>query len=58
MVTIPEILPVLLNVEALEDNEILVVENVRYISKIVNPKIRACFEKNETPHKVFNFELI
>lgn len=52
MFTIPEILPVLLSVEALEDNEVLTVENARHSTRIVNPKGRAFLEKVSTPQKV------
>lgn len=48
----PEILPVLLNVEALEDNEVLTVENLRKVSKIIEPKRRAFFEKTDPKPKV------
>lgn len=53
LVTFPELLCVLLNVEALEDNEVLTVERVRHISKIIDPKKRACLEKIENPQQVF-----
>jgi hypothetical protein len=43
---------VLLNVEALEDNEVLTVERIRHISRIVDPKNRACLEKLEVPQEV------
>lgn len=52
MVTIPELLTVLLNVEALEDNEVLTVERPRHISRISDPKQRATLEKIETPQEV------
>lgn len=45
LVTFPELLTILLNVEALEDNEVLTVEKARYISKITNPKNKAGLEK-------------
>ncbi|CAH1183134.1 unnamed protein product [Phaedon cochleariae] len=52
LVTAPELLAVLLNVEALEDNEVLTVENVRHISRITDPKQRALFEKIESPKQI------
>lgn len=45
-------LSVLLNVEALEDNEVLTVENVRRTSRIGDSKHRACLEKLDTSNKV------
>lgn len=48
----PELLPVLLNIEALEDNEVLTIERVRHISRIVDPKQKAILEKLETPKEV------
>ncbi|CAG9854201.1 unnamed protein product [Phyllotreta striolata] len=52
LVTAPELLMVLLNVEALEDNEVLTVEGVRHISRMVDPKHRAFLEKLEQPKKL------
>ncbi|XP_068904914.1 uncharacterized protein [Tenebrio molitor] len=52
LVTYPELLTVLLNVEALEDNEVLTVERIRHISRIVDPKNRACLEKLEVPQEM------
>ncbi|KAJ8913560.1 hypothetical protein NQ315_017111 [Exocentrus adspersus] len=52
LVTAPELLTVLLNVEALEDNEVLTIENVRHISRISDPKLRAHLEKLEDPREM------
>lgn len=52
LVTFPEILSVLLHVEALEDNEVLMVEKPRHISRILDPKNRACLEKIEVPRQI------
>nr|CAI5833228.1 unnamed protein product [Callosobruchus analis] len=52
LVTMPELLTVLLNVETLEDNEVLTIERVRHISRILDPKHRATLEKMETPQEV------
>lgn len=45
-------LSVLLNVEALEDNEVLTVERARKICRINDPKNRATFEKLESAESV------
>lgn len=45
-------LTVLLNVEALEDNEVLTVENARRVSRISDPKNKATVEKLDTTQKV------
>lgn len=52
LVTFPEILSVLLHVEALEDNEVLMVEKPRHITRILDPKNRACLEKIEVPRQI------
>ncbi|CAH1954116.1 unnamed protein product [Acanthoscelides obtectus] len=52
LVTMPELLTVLLNVETLEDNEVLTIEKVRHISRILDPKHRATLEKMETSKEV------
>ncbi|XP_064212913.1 uncharacterized protein LOC100142603 isoform X1 [Tribolium castaneum] len=52
LVTYPELLTVLLNVEALEDNEVLTVEKIRHISRIVDPKNRASLEKLQVPQEM------
>ncbi|KAJ8971140.1 hypothetical protein NQ314_000872 [Rhamnusium bicolor] len=52
LVTAPELLTILLNVEALEDNEVLTIEKVRHISRISNPKHQANLEKLEAPREV------
>lgn len=52
LVTFPELLIILLNVEALEDNEVLTIEQVRHMSRIVDPKNRACLEKLDPPQQV------
>lgn len=52
LVTFPEVLSVLLHVEALEDNEVLMIEKVRAVSRISDPKNRACLEKIEVPLQI------
>ncbi|KAF5269267.1 hypothetical protein FQR65_LT02568 [Abscondita terminalis] len=52
LVTLPEIMSVLLHVEALEDNEVLIIEKVRHVSRISDPKNRACLEKIEVPVQI------
>uniref|UniRef100_A0A1Q3FIR3 poly(ADP-ribose) glycohydrolase n=1 Tax=Culex tarsalis TaxID=7177 RepID=A0A1Q3FIR3_CULTA len=49
--TFPELLAVLLYVEALEDNESLQIENAHHVARIVEPRGRALFEKIEQPKK-------
>ncbi|XP_021705098.1 uncharacterized protein LOC5569294 isoform X1 [Aedes aegypti] len=49
--TFPEMLAVLLYVEALEDNESLQVENAHHTARIVDPKGKALFEPIEQPKK-------
>lgn len=50
--THPELLAVMLCVEALEDNEALIVEGLRHISRIQDPKHRATFETIAEPNTV------
>ncbi|XP_045470669.1 uncharacterized protein LOC123677958 isoform X2 [Harmonia axyridis] len=50
LITFPEILSTLLNVESLEDNEVLTIENVRHITRINDPKNKASLEKLEYPY--------
>lgn len=45
-------LSVLLNVEALEDNEVVTIERARHISRIKDPKNRATLEKLEAAENV------
>lgn len=45
MSTFPEMLITLLNVESLEDNEVLTVEMVRNVSRILDPKHKLSIEK-------------
>lgn len=56
LVTAPELLTVLLHVEALEDNEVLTVERARYISRISDPKHKSTLEKLQTSQEVRNIE--
>lgn len=42
----------ILSVEALEDNEVLIVEGVRHISRINDPRNRAIFEALAKPNIV------
>ncbi|XP_043521097.1 uncharacterized protein LOC122534487 isoform X4 [Frieseomelitta varia] len=50
--THPEMLVAILSVEALEDNEVLIVEGVRHISRINDPRNRAIFEPLPKPNIV------
>lgn len=52
MSTCPELLTALIYVEALEDNEALVVENARQVARIGDPKNKALFEMLYEPQKV------
>ncbi|KZC05097.1 Poly(ADP-ribose) glycohydrolase [Dufourea novaeangliae] len=52
IVTHPEMLAAILSVEALEDNEALVVEGVRHVSRINDPRNRATFEALPKPNIV------
>ncbi|CAG9771985.1 unnamed protein product [Ceutorhynchus assimilis] len=45
LTTIPELLTLLLFVEALEDNEVVTVEKARHVARIADPKHKATFEK-------------
>lgn len=54
MATHPEILATLLSVEALEDNEVLIIEGARQISRINDPKHRSTFESIAKPKTVSN----
>lgn len=45
-------LSVLLNVEALEDNEVLTIERARRVSRINDPKNRAILEKLDSVEEV------
>ncbi|XP_076662626.1 uncharacterized protein LOC143365911 isoform X4 [Halictus rubicundus] len=50
--THPEMLAAILSVEALEDNEALIVEGVRHVSRINDPRNRATFEAMSKPNVV------
>ncbi|XP_076282609.1 uncharacterized protein LOC143210048 isoform X2 [Lasioglossum baleicum] len=50
--THPEMLAAILSVEALEDNEALIVEGVRHVSRINDPRNRATFEALPKPNVV------
>ncbi|XP_076685378.1 uncharacterized protein LOC143377687 isoform X2 [Andrena cerasifolii] len=52
IVTHPEMLAAILSVEALEDNEVLIVEGVRHVSRIHDPRNRATFEPLSKPNVV------
>lgn len=52
MFMMPELLPIMLSVEALEDNEVLKVEGVRVFSKITDRKQKGSIEFLEEPKKV------
>lgn len=49
IITHPELLILLLFVEKLEDNEALLVENVVQVSRIIDPKNKAIYEKLQRP---------
>lgn len=49
----PEVLPILLYVEALEDNESLLVEDARQIGRIIDPNNKSVFETMTEPNKVY-----
>ena len=49
LMTHPELLIILLFVERLEDNEVLLIENVMQMTRIIEPKNKAIFEKLEPP---------
>ncbi|CAK9832118.1 Poly(ADP-ribose) glycohydrolase [Anthophora retusa] len=50
--THPEMLAAILSIEALKDNEVLIVEGVRHISRINDPRNRAIFEALAKPNVV------
>ncbi|XP_037036217.1 uncharacterized protein LOC119074301 isoform X2 [Bradysia coprophila] len=50
--TFPEILATLLYVEALEDNEAILIENARQLTRIMDPKNKSVLETLECPRKV------
>ncbi|XP_043263876.1 uncharacterized protein LOC122404047 isoform X3 [Colletes gigas] len=50
--THPEMLAAILSVESLEDNEVLIVEGVRHVSRINDPRNRATFEGLPKPNVV------
>lgn len=50
-------LAAILSVEALEDNEALIVEGVRHVSRINDPRNRATFEALTKPNTVSNDSL-
>lgn len=53
MFTMPELLTLMLSVEALEDNEVVTVHGVRQIGRIASPKRPgALFEKLDNPKTV------
>lgn len=51
-------LAAILSVEALEDNEVLIVEGVRHVSRIHDPRNRATFEPLSKPNVVSVFPVI
>lgn len=55
MFMMPELLPAMLSVEALEDNEVLKVEGVRLFSRISDRKSKANIELLEEPKTVIYF---
>ncbi|KAL1491111.1 hypothetical protein ABEB36_011755 [Hypothenemus hampei] len=52
LTTMPELLILLLNVESLEDNEVLMVENARQLTRINDPKRKASLEKLDTAREL------
>lgn len=52
LATCPEMLCVLLFVEALEDNEVLQLENVQQVSKIISPRYKATYEPLAVPQMI------
>lgn len=50
--THPEMLAAILSVEALEDNEVLIIEGVRHISRINDPRNKAVLEALSKPNTV------
>lgn len=53
MFTMPELLTLMLSVEALEDNEVVTVHGARQIGRITSPKRPAAlFEKLDNPKTV------
>ncbi|XP_011879777.1 PREDICTED: uncharacterized protein LOC105568585 isoform X3 [Vollenhovia emeryi] len=50
--THPEMLAAILSVEALEDNEVLIIEGVRHMSRINDPRHKAIFEGISKPNVV------
>lgn len=55
MFMMPELLPVMLSVEALEDNEVLKAEGVRLFSRISDKKQKANIELLTEPKTVRHF---
>lgn len=52
MATHPEMLAAILSVEALEDNEVLIIEGVRHMARINDPRHKAIFEGISKPNVV------
>uniref|UniRef100_A0A146LEU2 poly(ADP-ribose) glycohydrolase n=1 Tax=Lygus hesperus TaxID=30085 RepID=A0A146LEU2_LYGHE len=50
LITCPEMLVILLCVEALEDNEVLITEGVLQVAKIFHPRGKVTHEKLQNPH--------
>ncbi|KYQ50989.1 Poly(ADP-ribose) glycohydrolase [Trachymyrmex zeteki] len=50
--THPEMLAAIISVEALEDNEVLIIEGVRHMSRINDPRHKAIFEGISKPNVV------
>lgn len=56
MFTMPELLTLMLSVEALEDNEVVTVHGARQIGRITSPKRSAAlFEKLDNPKTVISY---
>ncbi|KAL0281157.1 UNVERIFIED_CONTAM: hypothetical protein PYX00_002229 [Menopon gallinae] len=50
--TVPELICILASVEALEDNEVLIVKDAYQVTKIVSPREKTYIEKFDKPNKV------
>lgn len=50
--TTPEVLAILLSVEALEDNEIIAIQGARRFTKLIEPKPKWKLEKLNIPQQV------
>jgi len=58
MATHPEMLVAILSVEALEDNEVLIIEGVRHLSRINDVRHKVVFESISKPNVVSRTEYL